>query len=163
MVVCEYSEKCGRFAKIKNISFIDIFRCKFPCSSLCPPCTDVCILECNHSKCKKKCGEPCIDCKVISIKFHLFFAVDNFLIKIDSSNYRNLVSGVAGIQSVRRSALKFAIGARVMNVVRKKSIVAMTALVVAENPVLHSVVFAIRTRCKKFSLAMKMKTMLGKS
>ncbi|KAG4066118.1 hypothetical protein HA402_010320 [Bradysia odoriphaga] len=37
--------------------------CKFPCSSLCPPCSDVCLLRCQHSKCKKKCGQPCTDCK----------------------------------------------------------------------------------------------------
>ncbi|CAG7834108.1 unnamed protein product [Allacma fusca] len=56
MIHVKCMKSCGRVLACGHI-------CKFPCSSLCPPCEDTCILRCSHSKCKKKCGEPCNNCK----------------------------------------------------------------------------------------------------
>ncbi|ESO98816.1 hypothetical protein LOTGIDRAFT_114056 [Lottia gigantea] len=37
-------------------------KCQSKCS-YCPPCEKACANRCEHSKCKKKCGEICITCK----------------------------------------------------------------------------------------------------
>ncbi|ESO98811.1 hypothetical protein LOTGIDRAFT_213601 [Lottia gigantea] len=37
-------------------------KCQSKCS-YCPPCEGICENRCEHSKCKKKCGEICITCK----------------------------------------------------------------------------------------------------
>ncbi|XP_067659756.1 NFX1-type zinc finger-containing protein 1-like [Haliotis asinina] len=36
--------------------------CQSSCSN-CPPCTRRCENRCNHSKCPRKCGDPCASCK----------------------------------------------------------------------------------------------------
>ncbi|KAL2870752.1 uncharacterized protein BJX67DRAFT_344501 [Aspergillus lucknowensis] len=51
-------QQCGR-----NYS-----TCTHVCTSLChgtnpcPPCQAVCKVRCNHSKCTRKCWEPCVPC-----------------------------------------------------------------------------------------------------
>ncbi|KAL3857874.1 hypothetical protein ACJMK2_012503 [Sinanodonta woodiana] len=37
--------------------------CRADCTEVCPPCEKVCMNACEHSKCSKKCGEPCILCR----------------------------------------------------------------------------------------------------
>ncbi|XP_037051302.1 NFX1-type zinc finger-containing protein 1-like isoform X2 [Bradysia coprophila] len=37
--------------------------CDFPCSRNCPPCKKRCQMKCEHSKCKKMCGDACFICK----------------------------------------------------------------------------------------------------
>ncbi|KAL3857891.1 hypothetical protein ACJMK2_012520 [Sinanodonta woodiana] len=37
--------------------------CRADCTEVCPPCENICLNECEHSKCRKKCGEPCILCR----------------------------------------------------------------------------------------------------
>lgn len=38
--------------------------CKTPChgDAKCPPCSNPCEVRCSHSKCSKKCHEPCAPC-----------------------------------------------------------------------------------------------------
>ena len=40
------------------------FSCNIPCAEGCPPCNRKCTYTCKHSKCSRKCGQPCINCKV---------------------------------------------------------------------------------------------------
>lgn len=37
-------------------------KCKDNCSVNCPPCTELCKIQCSHSACKLKCGELCALC-----------------------------------------------------------------------------------------------------
>ncbi|KAL3857882.1 hypothetical protein ACJMK2_012511 [Sinanodonta woodiana] len=37
--------------------------CRADCTEVCPPCEKLCMNACEHSKCSKKCGEPCILCR----------------------------------------------------------------------------------------------------
>ena len=52
----ECSKKCERPLVCGHI-------CKHPCSADCPPCSEPCQNECEHSKCKELCGEPCTPCR----------------------------------------------------------------------------------------------------
>ena len=38
-------------------------RCGFPCTNECPPCPKPCVNYCNHSRCTRRCSEPCIPYK----------------------------------------------------------------------------------------------------
>ncbi|KAK3595714.1 hypothetical protein CHS0354_025336 [Potamilus streckersoni] len=37
--------------------------CIADCTEVCPPCEKECMNACEHRKCSKKCGEPCIVCR----------------------------------------------------------------------------------------------------
>lgn len=136
----------------------EFFSCKFPCSSLCPPCSDVCILQCNHSKCKKKCGDPCIDCKVRPQ------IISNFLKYLFATNlifHRNVVNGVVSIYNVNENVRICVTGILAMSHVKRKLNAATIALEVVESHVLHFVVIATRTRYRKYCSAKKTKRTLG--
>ena len=70
-------EKCTRVFICSHVSLFDtngfdsenwilIQVCKAPCSANCPPCMRDCQTFCVHSKCPKRCSEPCVPCKEAS-------------------------------------------------------------------------------------------------
>jgi len=62
---------------LKNHEYLNShsIRCAVPCCKGCPPCNQPCLMRCEHLACSKKCGEPCVICRVSHSAMHIYFKI----------------------------------------------------------------------------------------
>lgn len=84
---------------------------------MCPPCEEPCGYRCEHSKCPKKCGVPCVPCNVCSVTDSSHFHRNFLSVAIVFWVYRSLADGNVSIRVVPRDAERYAIENRALKLV----------------------------------------------
>lgn len=98
-------------------------------------------MKCEHSKCKKMCGDACFNCKVCI--FGRMYLLHNYIHGIII--YRNDVAGTVSTSVAQSCVEKCVTAVLVMSLVTKNYVVVTCASDFAVKCVLHFVVFAIWT------------------